>query len=67
MKEIYDIQFVENLFDRMSGSYSKMNYITSFGFNENNNSSNFKEHHQSATQHTPPAIRYSCSLHRPSQ
>lgn len=34
MKEIYDIQFVENLFDRMSGSYSKMNYITSFGFSE---------------------------------
>lgn len=34
MKEIYEAQFVENLFDKMSSSYSKMNYITSFGFSE---------------------------------
>tara|TARA_R110002049_G_scaffold279278_8_gene458241 strand:- start:184 stop:897 length:714 start_codon:yes stop_codon:yes gene_type:complete len=34
MKEIYDPKFVESLFDNMSGSYSKMNYITSFGFSE---------------------------------
>ncbi|WP_223034058.1 class I SAM-dependent methyltransferase [Hanstruepera marina] len=34
MKEIYEAKFVENLFDKMSSSYSKMNYITSFGFSE---------------------------------
>ena len=34
MKEIYEPQFVEDLFDEMSSSYSKMNYITSFGFSE---------------------------------
>ncbi len=34
MKEIYDPKFVEKLFDKMSSSYSKMNYITSFGFSE---------------------------------
>lgn len=34
MKEIYEPKFVENLFDRMSSSYSRMNYITSFGFSE---------------------------------
>lgn len=34
MKEIYEPKFVESLFDNMSGSYSKMNYITSFGFSE---------------------------------
>ncbi|WP_458628446.1 class I SAM-dependent methyltransferase [Winogradskyella sp. PC D3.3] len=34
MKEIYEPKFVEMLFDKMSGSYSKMNYITSFGFSE---------------------------------
>ncbi len=34
MKEIYEPKFVENLFDKMSSSYSKMNYITSFGFSE---------------------------------
>lgn len=34
MKEIYEPKFVENLFDKMSGSYAYMNYITSFGFSE---------------------------------
>lgn len=34
MKNIYDPMFVEKLFDRMSNSYSKMNYVTSFGFSE---------------------------------
>lgn len=34
MKEIYEPKFVEKLFDKMSRSYSKMNYITSFGFSE---------------------------------
>lgn len=34
MKNIYEPSFVENLFDKMSRSYSKMNYITSFGFSE---------------------------------
>ncbi len=34
MKEIYDPKFVEELFDRMSGSYERMNYITSFGFSK---------------------------------
>ena len=34
MKEIYEPKFVEQLFDKMSSSYSKMNYITSFGFSE---------------------------------
>lgn len=34
MKEIYDPKFVEKLFDKMSGSYSKMNYVSSFGFSE---------------------------------
>ncbi|MDO1500107.1 class I SAM-dependent methyltransferase [Winogradskyella maritima] len=34
MKEIYEPKFVERLFDKMSSSYSKMNYITSFGFSE---------------------------------
>lgn len=29
---IYNPEFVENLFNRMSGSYERMNYITSFGF-----------------------------------
>jgi ubiquinone/menaquinone biosynthesis methyltransferase len=29
---IYDPVFVEQLFDEMSGSYERMNYITSFGF-----------------------------------
>jgi len=32
MKEIYNPAFVENLFDKMSGSYERMNKITSFGF-----------------------------------
>jgi ubiquinone/menaquinone biosynthesis methyltransferase len=31
---IYDPRFVEALFDEMSGSYERMNYITSFGFSE---------------------------------
>lgn len=34
MKEIYAPEFVEKLFDKMSSSYSRMNYITSFGFSE---------------------------------
>jgi len=34
MKEIYEPKFVEKLFDKMSSSYSNMNYITSFGFSE---------------------------------
>ena len=32
MQDIYDPKFVEELFDEMSGSYERMNYITSFGF-----------------------------------
>lgn len=32
MKDIYDPAFVEELFDGMSGSYDRMNTITSFGF-----------------------------------
>jgi ubiquinone/menaquinone biosynthesis methyltransferase len=31
---IYDEKFVENLFDRMSGTYGLTNYISSFGFTE---------------------------------
>ncbi|TYC14085.1 methyltransferase domain-containing protein [Bizionia gelidisalsuginis] len=34
MIDIYEPKFVEKLFDKMSTSYSKMNYITSFGFSE---------------------------------
>lgn len=34
MKKIYEPKFVQNLFDKMSGSYTRMNYITSFGFSE---------------------------------
>lgn len=34
MKEIYEPKFVENLFDKMSSSYARVNYITSFGFSE---------------------------------
>lgn len=34
MKEIYETNFVEKLFDNMSSSYSRVNYITSFGFSE---------------------------------
>jgi len=30
--EIYESKFVEDLFDKMSESYSRVNYITSFGF-----------------------------------
>ena len=32
--DIYDPDFVVALFDEMSGSYERMNYITSFGFSE---------------------------------
>lgn len=32
MKDIYDPEFVKKLFNQMSASYEKMNYITSFGF-----------------------------------
>jgi len=34
MEGIYESKFVEELFDNMSGSYSRINYITSFGFSE---------------------------------
>ncbi len=34
MNDIYEPIFIEKLFDKMSTSYSKMNYITSFGFSE---------------------------------
>jgi ubiquinone/menaquinone biosynthesis methyltransferase len=34
MNGIYEHKFVEGLFDEMSGSYLRMNYITSFGFSE---------------------------------
>lgn len=34
MKEIYKPSYVEDLFDNMSSSYGKMNYITSLGFSE---------------------------------
>lgn len=34
MKDIYEPEYVEILFDRMSESYSRMNNITSFGFSE---------------------------------
>lgn len=30
--DIYDSAYIEALFDEMSGSYERMNYITSFGF-----------------------------------
>lgn len=30
--DIYDLEFVERLFDDMAGTYEAMNYITSFGF-----------------------------------
>ncbi len=33
-KQHYEPKFVEKLFDKMSSSYSRMNYITSFGFSE---------------------------------
>lgn len=32
MQNIYNPEFIEDLFDKMSGSYARMNYITSFGF-----------------------------------
>lgn len=34
MTDIYDVQYVESLFDEMSGSYEKVNYLTSFGFSK---------------------------------
>lgn len=34
MKEYYEPEFVEALFDDMSKSYSRMNHLTSFGFSE---------------------------------
>ncbi len=34
MNDIYEPKFVEKLFDNMSSSYSKVNYVTSFGFSE---------------------------------
>ncbi|KAA3624295.1 MAG: methyltransferase domain-containing protein [Bacteroidetes bacterium] len=32
MKSIYNPDYIEDLFDKMSASYARMNYITSFGF-----------------------------------
>ncbi|WP_317129221.1 class I SAM-dependent methyltransferase [Empedobacter tilapiae] len=32
MNDIYDPNFVKKLFNKMSSSYERMNYITSFGF-----------------------------------
>ncbi|MFY1047863.1 class I SAM-dependent methyltransferase [Chryseobacterium sp. GP-SGM7] len=32
MNKIYEPEFVKQLFNQMSGSYERMNYITSFGF-----------------------------------
>lgn len=32
MKDIYEPEFVKKLFNQMSASYERMNYITSFGF-----------------------------------
>ena len=32
MNNIYEPKFVKQLFNQMSGSYERMNYITSFGF-----------------------------------
>lgn len=32
MENIYDPEFVKGLFNRMSNSYERMNFITSFGF-----------------------------------
>lgn len=32
MENIYDSKYVEKLFNKMSSSYDRMNYITSFGF-----------------------------------
>lgn len=34
MNNIHEPQFIEHLFDKMSSSYTKMNYISSFGFSE---------------------------------
>ena len=34
MEEIYNPKYVEDLFDKMSSSYARMNTITSFGFSE---------------------------------
>lgn len=34
MNKIYNPDFVRELFDSMSKSYERMNYITSFGFSE---------------------------------
>lgn len=34
MNNYYNPKFIETLFDKMSSSYSKMNYISSFGFSE---------------------------------
>ena len=34
IKDIYNPKFVETLFDKMSSSYERVNYITSFGFSE---------------------------------
>ena len=32
MQNIYEPDFVKKLFNQMSGSYERMNFITSFGF-----------------------------------
>ena len=32
MEDIYSFEFLKALFDEMSGSYDRVNYVTSFGF-----------------------------------
>lgn len=34
MADIYNTEYVEKLFDEMSGTYEKVNYVTSFGFSK---------------------------------
>lgn len=34
MADIYDAKYIEELFDEMSKSYEKVNYVTSFGFSK---------------------------------
>ncbi len=34
MADIYDTKYIEELFDEMSKSYEKVNYVTSFGFSK---------------------------------
>ena len=34
VSQLYEYEFLERLFDNMSGTYERVNYITSFGFSE---------------------------------